>query len=397
MGEQPVQALLDTEFAGEWGEGSAGSGLCECRVLRATNLTSNGIDYSTAAQRFVSEAKVEMKRLRRGDLILEAAGGGPGVPVGRVAQFDPPDEEWGYLVSNFFRTLRPDSNADCRFVYHMLDNLYQQPRIWQVQQQTTGIINLKVKDYLQLRVPVPPLEAQRRIAEILDTIDETIRATEHVIAKSILIEQGLKWDLVGRRSAADDGWERVTIGDLGLVVTGGTPPTTDERYWNGPVPFITPGDINARSDIRGTDRHVTQLGARLVKRIPPGSIAIVCIGSTIGKIGRVHECSVTNQQINSVIPSAEHDSEFVACVSELARHRLVAEAGRQAVPIVNASTLRSLPVDVCPSDVQREIGDHLALMRDRIASEYAVLAKLRRLRFGLAAELLSGRVRTVVA
>ena len=198
-------------------------------------------------------------------------------------------------------------------------------------------------------------------------------------------------------SAAADGWERVTIGDLGLVVTGGTPPTADERYWNGPVPFITPGDINARSDVCGTDRHVTQLGARLGKRIPPGSIAIVCIGSTIGKIGRVYESSVTNQQINAVIPSAERDSEFVACVSELARHTLVAEAGRQAVPIVNASTLRSLPVNVCPPDVQREIGAHLVSMRDRIASEYAVLAKLRRLRFGLAADLLSGRVRTVAA
>ena len=248
-----------------------------------------------------------------------------------------------------------------------------------------------------LEVQLPPLDEQRRIAEILDTIDETIQATEHVIAKSILIEQGLKWDLVGRRSAADDGWERVTIGDLGLVVTGGTPPTADERYWNGPVPFITPGDINARSDVCGTDRHVTQLGARLGKRIPPGSIAIVCIGSTIGKIGRVYESSVTNQQINAVIPSAERDSEFVACVSELARHTLVAEAGRQAVPIVNASTLRSLPVNVCPPDVQREIGAHLVSMRDRIASEYAVLAKLRRLRFGLGADLLSGRVRTVAA
>ena len=217
MGKQPVQALLDTEFAGEWGEESAGSGLRECRVLRATNLTSNGIDYSTAAQRFVPEAKVEMKRLRRGDLILEAAGGGPGVPVGRVARFDPPDEEWRYLVSNFFRTLRPSPNADCRFVFHVLDNLYQQPRIWQVQQQTTGIINLKVRDYLQLRVLVPPLEEQRRIAEILGTITETIQATERVIAKRKRIRAGLAIDLVGGRlgDARLRAWNSTETPDCG--------------------------------------------------------------------------------------------------------------------------------------------------------------------------------------
>ena len=35
----------------------------------------------------------------------------------------------------------------------------------------------------RFRLPVPPLEEQRRIAEILDTIDETIQATERIIAK----------------------------------------------------------------------------------------------------------------------------------------------------------------------------------------------------------------------
>ena len=48
-------------------------------------------------------------------------------------------------------------------------------------------------------VDVPPLAEQRRIAEILDTIDETIQSTERVIAKAALIERGLKWDLVGHR------------------------------------------------------------------------------------------------------------------------------------------------------------------------------------------------------
>ena len=87
MDDQPVSSLVDTDFPGEWGEASARSGLLECRVLRATNLAPNGVDYSTAAKRYVPEAKAKGKRLRRGDLILEAAGGGPGVPVGRVARF----------------------------------------------------------------------------------------------------------------------------------------------------------------------------------------------------------------------------------------------------------------------------------------------------------------------
>ncbi len=41
------------------------------------------------------------------------------------------------------------------------------------------------------RSQLPPLEEQRRIAEILDTIDETIQATERVIAKLEQLEHGL--------------------------------------------------------------------------------------------------------------------------------------------------------------------------------------------------------------
>ena len=260
--------------------------------------------------------------------------------------------------------------------------------------QGTTFAAISRTELASLRLPVPPLEEQRRIAEVLDTIDETIQATERVIAKAELIEQGLKRALVGNKSAAADGWKQVTIGDLGTVVTGTTPSTADERYWHGPVPFITPGDINARGDVCNTDRRVTGLGADLGKRIPPGSVVVVCIGS-IGKVGRVYESAVTNQQINTIIPSPEYDSEFVACLLELARPSLEAEAGRQVVPIVNASVLRSLAVYVCPLGSQRDIVAPLHLLRDRINRERSLLTKLQQFRSGLAADLLSGCVRTV--
>ena len=50
-------------------------------------------------------------------------------------------------------------------------------------------------------LPLPPLEEQRRIAEILDTIDETIQATERVIAKRRVLRAGLASDLLKPPSA----------------------------------------------------------------------------------------------------------------------------------------------------------------------------------------------------
>ena len=54
-----------------------------------------------------------------------------------------------------------------------------------LQQQTTGILEISRDESIWTHCVsrLPPLEEQRRIAEILDTIDETIQATERVIAK----------------------------------------------------------------------------------------------------------------------------------------------------------------------------------------------------------------------
>lgn len=47
-----------------------------------------------------------------------------------------------------------------------------------------------------LRLPAPQLEEQRRIAAVLDTVDETIQATERVIAKRHVLRAGLASDLL---------------------------------------------------------------------------------------------------------------------------------------------------------------------------------------------------------
>lgn len=38
-------------------------------------------------------------------------------------------------------------------------------------------------------------------------------------------------------------WRKITIGDLGKIVTGKTPSTKNENFWNGDIPFVTPSDL----------------------------------------------------------------------------------------------------------------------------------------------------------
>ena len=92
-----------------------------------------------------------------------------------------------------------------------------------------------------LRFPVPPLEEQRRIAEILDTIDETIQATERVIAK--LRQQGASleaWLLREGQDAKHVALEEVASVDRGKFSAR---PRNDPAFYGGEHPFIQTGDV----------------------------------------------------------------------------------------------------------------------------------------------------------
>ena len=196
--ETSIRGCLADEFPGAWGTEPGHSGP-NAHILRSTNLDDDGhINFATAAKRWVDEPHRTQRRLRDGDVLLETSGGGPGKPVGRVAHFQAPDSI-AYLSSNFFRTLRPDERkVDSRFLAWRLLDLYRQPRIWNFQQQTTGIINLNTKDYLEQRFRLPEKPEQSRIATVLDTVDEAIAKTQAVIAKLRQVCAGLLHDLLTR-------------------------------------------------------------------------------------------------------------------------------------------------------------------------------------------------------
>ncbi len=109
--------------------------------------------------------------------------------------------------------------------------------------------------------------------------------------------------------------EYVKIKEIGRVVTGKTPSTSDEDNFNGEYPFITPSDIPTFDEkcILETERTISSKGYKSLKNIllPSNTICFVCIGSTIGKMCFTHKQSFTNQQINSLIVNNNYDAQYV--------------------------------------------------------------------------------------
>jgi type I restriction enzyme S subunit len=265
-------------------------------------------------------------------------------------------------------------------------------------------------------IPFPKSKPeQTKIAEILSTVDRAIEQTEALIAKQQRLKTGLMQDLLTRgidehgnlRSEQTHPfkdsplgripveWEVKQIKDLGLVVTGNTPSEFAFADDHQSAPFITPADVGVTSAIQKTTRSFGKTSATSVRMIPAGSICVVCIGSTIGKIGVTVGEAATNQQINTVIPHESKTSEFLLHSMLLyLPSQLRKEAGLQAVPIVNKSTFERLLIAI-PRDskeaieIQRQISSPAAIAESGTRN----LVKLRSLKTALMQDLLTGRKR----
>ena len=102
--------------------------------------------------------------------------------------------------------------------------------------------------------------------------------------------------------------------ELGNIITGKTPSTSDISLWNGNIPFITPTDIKGFDVFyQGlTERTVSSLGASKQKKtvLPPNAVCISSI-ATIGKMCLTSCESITNQQINSIVVNDANDYRYV--------------------------------------------------------------------------------------
>ncbi|PKO95504.1 MAG: hypothetical protein CVU12_09785 [Bacteroidetes bacterium HGW-Bacteroidetes-7] len=235
------------------------------------------------------------------------------------------------------------------FLYYSLSNEYQN----EIQKQVTGATRQRIsrKNLGLVSVPLPPLPEQQRIVSILD---ETFAAIAKAKANA---EQNLKNAkelfesyLQGVFEKKGDGWEVRKVKDIGYAQTGTTPKTAEKENYGDFIPFIKPADVDFSGigDIRYDNEGLSEIGLKKGRKIESGSILMVCIGATIGKVGFAEREVSCNQQINSLSVKNEFEPKFIyyAMTSREFQVKVLLEGkGAQAtLPIINKSKWENLTI-----------------------------------------------------
>jgi type I restriction enzyme S subunit len=137
------------------------------------------------------------------------------------------------------------------------------------------------------------------------------------------------------------------------------------------IDFITPGGQRAGSREAVAARRLSATGAaRLASRLlPAGSTCVTCIGATIGKTSCTARPTVTNQQINSVVPDESRVTPaFLYYLLTACAPRIAQAASGSAAQIVNKARFERFPVRIPPIAEQERAAAVLGALDDKIAA-----------------------------
>jgi len=311
-------------------------------------------------------------------------------------------------------------------VNSMLDAKFFEPtfqRLFDYEKGSISLImqpSLRFEDFNHFKVPYPSTFEQQAIASFLDRetsrIDALIEKKERLIEllkekRIALITQAVTKGLDPNVPMKDSGiewlgevpehWEIKRIKHITTrIQTGCTPPTSNEQYYeDGTIQWFGPGsfteDLYLFDPVKIINESSVADGvARLFEK---GSIMMVGIGATIGKIAQIKEPSSCNQQITVVtLQRSECDPDYYTYLLKTIETTIRGIAPSATLAIFDQGKIGSLSVLKPPLFEQVQVAeflsDKLSVLEHMMSTISGSIRLLREYRSSLIHHAVTGKI-----
>lgn len=280
-----------------------------------------------------------------------------------------PSLPWRSTFGGFVSVLRPNpAKVDPRYLFRWFASDRTQTTVRSFGQQTTNISNLNVERCLKLRLRLPPLPEQRRIAEILDKADALRAKRRAALAQLDTLTQSIFLDMFGDPATNPKGWPvaalkncvaKIQIGPFGSLLH-------QEDYIGGGIPLVNPKHIQRGVIEIGGDETVTpeKYKELRVYHLAPGDVVM-------GRRGEMGRCAIVDAASCPLLcgtgslflrpDKTQTTSVFLRAMlsSEAIKSRLERLSLGQTLPNLNSRIVDGLEIPLPPVTVQRAFADRV--------------------------------------
>ncbi|EJD6546833.1 TPA: restriction endonuclease subunit S [Klebsiella pneumoniae] len=266
--------------------------------------------------------------------------------------------------------------------------------------------HLNVGAYQVLKINLPPLREQKKIAQILSTWDKAITVTEKLLVNSQQQKKALMQQLLtGKKRLLDENgvrfsgaWKRVKLGAIADMNSGGTPKSTVEEYYGGNIPWVSISDMTSNGKwIATTEKYLTELGLNSSSaRIYPKNSVLYAMYASIGECSIAAVNLTSSQAILGIRPKDCLNYEFLYFYLTSLKEKIKLQGQQGTQSNLNAGMVKEFELDLPSIREQQKIAAVLSAADAEISTLEKKLACLRDEKKALMQQLLTGKRRVKV-
>lgn len=271
------------------------------------------------------------------------------------------------------KILRPKKPIDERYLFYAL----------QLIQIPDAGYSRHFKYLKEGRIPLPPLDEQKRIAAILDHADELRRKRKRAIDRLNQLGQAVFYEMFGDAKTNPMGWKTAQLGDIvrpgDKINYGVVQPGEDVEAG---IPLVRVGDLlSGYIDPKKVKQIDTGVEANYKRsRLAGDEILIGCVGS-IGTVALAHEGlrganiarAVARVPVNPEIAMRDFVAEQIK--SPAIQNYFTAETRTVAQPTLNIGLIVSAPIILPPMPEQMRFTQKISAIRDTLVNSLGHAAK----------------------
>lgn len=394
----PIPEDWEVKRLGEVGSFSKGSGVPKDKIISEGHPCLTYGDLYTKYDFVIKDIKSfideetskESKEINAGDICFAGSGETP-EDIGKCAAYleNCPAYAGGDIV-----ILSPNNNINSLWLSYLLNSDIGGKQRYKFA-QGFSIVHIYPDNLKQIQIPVPPLPEQQRIVSVLSLWDTAIAKQTALIENLTLRKRGLMQQLLKgkkRLEGFEGEWKEVRLGDVALVIGGGTPNTNIPDYWDGNISWFTPSEIGENKYVNISERTITEKGLNdsSAKILPKGTILFTS-RATIGAKAILTTEATTNQGFQSFVVTNGNNNEFIYYYLDIILNEIKQKASGSTFPEVSAESLRKISIKIPNINEQNAIALVSVSTDNEIEIQKQKLTAMQKQKRALMQVLLTGK------
>lgn len=270
------------------------------------------------------------------------------------------------IVSTGFIVLRPKKNVLDKYLFYVFKSgIFQKDKDKLCSGATQKAINNS--NFKKIKIPLPPLSTQKRIAEILDNAAALRDKTQQLLDEYDQLAQSIFLDMFGDPVTNPKGWELISLGEAGELNRGKSKhrPRNAPELLGGKYPLIQTGDVsNSGGYIREYSSTYSELGLAQSRLWPKGTLCIT-IAANIARTSILTFDACFPDSIVGFVPNNRTNNEFVQYWMSFLQKIIEDKAPESAQKNINLKILKELEFYCPPKNLQNQFAEKIGLIEQQ--------------------------------